>query len=70
MLPAMTQAALLAIGLLASAGCGTVNASGPSQARLKELLHQCRVANREHVRMIRENKPQTYNATEYDLGGL
>ena len=70
MLPAMVHAAVLALGLLASAGCTTTEQKGPSRERYVELLRQCRTANREHVRMIREAKPQTYNATEYDLGGL
>jgi hypothetical protein len=42
-----TVIAALAAGLLA--GC-----AGPSKARYVELLHECREANREHLRMLQE----------------
>lgn len=43
---------ILALALLCA--CSTAPSKGPSKERLKELLSQCREANRERVRLIKE----------------
>lgn len=52
----MTIASILALflafaALMTLSGCGT---TGPSKARLRELLAQCRDANRQRVKVIKE----------------
>ena len=37
--------------------------SGPSKARYTELLHQCRQANREKLRMLKEYDASTCDAS-------
>lgn len=57
-------------------GCAWPKA-GPSKTRYAELLHECREANREHLRIIREyqnmdcrtNPDQQFGAVEHGLGG-
>lgn len=50
---------------------------GPSRERLVVLLRECREANREHLRMLKEydaarcsaRPEQAHGAVEFDLGG-
>jgi hypothetical protein len=44
----------LIVAVVALSAC-----AGPSKARYVELLHECRVANREHLRMVKEYDKRT-----------
>lgn len=48
--------------------------AGPSKARYKELLHECRIQNRERARIIEEyrkgfNPEQSYSVVNFNEAG-
>lgn len=66
-----------AVGVAAVA-VALMGCAGPSKARLKVLLHECRDSNRERLRMLREyenmncssHPEQTAGSLEMGLGGF
>lgn len=74
--------ALIAIGIgfvlvAACCGCAASSKAGPSKARYADLLHECREANRERARLIKEyerancatNPEQNFGAVNFGEAG-
>lgn len=68
--------ALVVFGAVLLGGCSVLNPK-PTRTQYAELLHQCRDANREHIRMLKEyekmkcesHPEQGAGSVESDLGG-